>query len=134
MAALEEKVGAVYVECIGENEANISALQMLTNIENKLEELFEMIAKMPADKVEAAEKAKEKQRRLRAREEKLEAQKLHQEERVRKALERAQAAPKRTTGKKLMYRSAPPKLKKKGGNRRAQANVAEEEERYFFGE
>ena len=46
MAALEEKVGAVYVECIGENEANISALQMLTNIENKLEELFEMIAKM----------------------------------------------------------------------------------------
>ena len=47
MAALEEKVAAVYVDCIGENEANISALQMLTNIENKLEELFEMIAKMP---------------------------------------------------------------------------------------
>ena len=71
---------------------------------------------------------------MRAREEKLEAQKLHQEERVRKALERAQAAPKRTVGKKLMYRSAPPKQKKKGSNRRAQANVAEEEERYFFGE
>jgi len=29
---------------------------MLTNIENRLEELFEQIEMMPADKVEAAEK------------------------------------------------------------------------------
>lgn len=29
---------------------------MLTNIENRLEELFEMIETMPQDKVEAAEK------------------------------------------------------------------------------
>ena len=29
---------------------------MLTNIENRLEELFEMIEMMPQDKVEAAEK------------------------------------------------------------------------------
>lgn len=29
---------------------------MLTNIENRLEELFEMIELLPADKVEAAEK------------------------------------------------------------------------------
>lgn len=134
LAALETKVAAVYVECIGENEANISALQMLTNIENKLEELFEMIAKMPPDQVEAAEKAKEKQRRIRAREEKLEAQRLHQEERVRKALERAQAAPKVQTTKKLMYRSAPPKVKKPNSNRKLAASVEEEENRYFFGE
>lgn len=33
-----------------------STLQMLTNIENRLEELFEMIETMPQDKVEAAEK------------------------------------------------------------------------------
>jgi len=33
-----------------------STLQMLTNIENRLEELFEQIEMMPADKVEAAEK------------------------------------------------------------------------------
>lgn len=33
-----------------------STLQMLTNIENRLEELFEQIETMPQDKVEAAEK------------------------------------------------------------------------------
>ena len=39
--------------------------------------------------------AKEKERRLRLREEKLEAQRLHQEERVKRALERARADPKK---------------------------------------
>ena len=68
---------------------------MLTNIENKLEELFENIESMPPDLVEAAEKAKEKERRMRLREEKLAAQRAHQEERVRKALERAKADPKK---------------------------------------
>ena len=33
-----------------------STLQMLTNIENRLEELFEQIEMMPPDKVEMAEK------------------------------------------------------------------------------
>ena len=33
-----------------------STLQMLTNIENRLEELFEQIELMPQDKVEMAEK------------------------------------------------------------------------------
>lgn len=124
----------MYAGSIGENEANISALQMLTNIENRLEELFEAIAKMPPEQVAEAEKAKEKQRRLRAREEKLEAQRLHQEERVRKALERAQAAPKTQTGKKLMYRSAPPKQKRGTTKRRTAASAEELEHQYFFGE
>lgn len=39
--------------------------------------------------------AKEKERRLRVREEKMEQQRLHQEDRVRRALERAQAEPKK---------------------------------------
>ena len=46
----------MYRTCIGENDASISTLQMLTNIENKLEELFEKIEKMPQDKVVEAEK------------------------------------------------------------------------------
>ena len=37
---------------------------MLTNIENRLEELFEMIEMMPQDKVEAAEKVKLKHKYL----------------------------------------------------------------------
>ena len=146
-----------------------STLQMLTNIENRLEELFEQIEMMPPERVEMAEKvlntnamvssrtfdrlssiqwflaltcinlssslqagsprnlgwrlsllagysissackqtfwhsshskfphfqAKEKERRMRLREEKMEQQRLHQEDRVRRALERAQAEPKK---------------------------------------
>ena len=43
--------------------------------------------------------AKDKERRLRLREEKLLAQKKHQEERIRKAIERAQAEPKKKVNK-----------------------------------
>ena len=42
-----------------------------------------------------SQQAKDKERRMRMREEKLEEQRLHQEERLRKALERAQADPKK---------------------------------------
>ncbi|XP_045165037.1 cilia- and flagella-associated protein 100-like isoform X3 [Mercenaria mercenaria] len=132
LAQLNKKVEEVYRSCIGDNEANISTLQMLTNIENRLEELFEQIETMPQDKVEAAEKAKEKERRLKLREEKMEQQRLHQEERVRKALERAKAEPKKQTGRKLVFRSEPPRHKKKEDDRNDQQSKEEEELAYFF--
>ena len=72
---------------------------MLAGIEGKLEELFETIESLPTDMVDAAEKAKEKERRLRMREEKLVEQRLHQEERLRRALERAHAAPTKQVSK-----------------------------------
>jgi hypothetical protein len=50
---------------------------------------------MPPEKVEEAEKAKEKERRLKQREERIIEQKKNQEERIRKALERARAEPKK---------------------------------------
>ncbi|XP_033103021.1 cilia- and flagella-associated protein 100-like [Anneissia japonica] len=130
--ALNKKVEEVYRNTIGDNEANISTLQMLTNIENRLEELFESIEIMPSEKVEAAEKAKEKERRLRLREEKLEAQRLHQEERVRRALERAQADPKKSTGRKLVFRSEPPQTKRKVDRSKEKQNKEEEELLYYF--
>ncbi|XP_038069734.1 cilia- and flagella-associated protein 100-like isoform X2 [Patiria miniata] len=129
---LNRKVEEVYGNCIGDNEANISTLQMLTNIENRLEELFESIETMPPEKVEAAEKAKEKERRLRQREEKIEAQRIHQEERVKRALERAQADPKKKTGRKLVFRSEPPQTKRKVDKSKQKADKEEEEMAYFF--
>ncbi|XP_065065350.1 cilia- and flagella-associated protein 100-like [Rhopilema esculentum] len=132
LAELDRKVGDVYRNCIGDNEANISTLQMLTNIENRLEELFEIIEMLPQDKVELAEKAKEKERRLRLREEKLEAQKRHQEERLRRALERAQAEPKKKQGRKLNFRSAPPQAKKREDTTNEKQDKEEEEMKYFF--
>ncbi|KAH9490579.1 hypothetical protein Btru_033585 [Bulinus truncatus] len=132
LAELNKKVEEVYRSCIGDNEANISTLQMLTNIENRLEELFETIETMPQDKVEAAEKAKDKERRQKMREEKMELLRLHQEERVKKALERAQAEPKKKTGKKLVFRSEPPMLKKKEDEGADQTSKEEEELLYYF--
>lgn len=129
---LNKKVEEVYRNCIGDNEANISTLQMLTNIENRLEELFEQIEVMPPDRVEMAEKAKEKERRMRLREEKMEQQRLHQEDRVRRALERAQAEPKKKTGKPLMFRSEPPQTRRKQQDADKKQDKEEEELKYFF--
>ncbi|KAJ3081675.1 Cilia- and flagella-associated protein 100, partial [Quaeritorhiza haematococci] len=110
---LNHKVKEVYRRCIGDNEANLSTLQMLTNIENRLEQLFETIEMMPQDKVEQAEKVKDKERRQRLREEKMETQRILQEERVQRALERARAPVKKKTGKPVVFRSAIPQKKKK---------------------
>lgn len=129
---LNKKVEDVYRNCIGDNEANISTLQMLTNIENRLEELFEQIEMMPPERVEMAEKAKEKERRMRLREEKMEQQRLHQEDRVRRALERAQAEPKKKTGKPLMFRSEPPQTRRKQQDAGKKQDKEEEELKYFF--
>ncbi|VEL12519.1 unnamed protein product [Protopolystoma xenopodis] len=68
---------------------------MLTAIEAKMEELLDILEMLPSDRVEVAQRAREKERRLLAREEKRTQQRLHQEERIRRALERAQAAPKK---------------------------------------
>ncbi|CAH3026085.1 unnamed protein product [Porites evermanni] len=132
LQTLNKKVEEVYRNCIGDNEANISTLQMLTNIENRLEELFEQIEVMPPDRVEMAEKAKEKERRMRLREEKMEQQRLHQEDRVRRALERAQAEPKKKTGKPLMFRSEPPQRRRKQQDSDKKQDKEEEELKYFF--
>jgi len=132
LAQLNKKVEEVYRNCIGDNEANISTLQMLTNIENRLEELFEMIEVMPPNKVEMAEKAKDKERRLRLREEKLLAQKKHQEERIKKAIERAQAEPKKKTGRRLVFRSCPPQTRKREATTSEKFDKDEEEMKYFF--
>eukprot|EP01137_Pigoraptor_chileana_P008705 Opistho-2@55919 len=129
---MNRKVEEVYMHCIGDNEANISTLQMLTNIENRLEELFEAIELMPPDKVEQAEKMKEKERRQRQREEKLEMQRIHQEERVKRALQRAKEAPRKKTGKPVMFRSAPPLKKKRENVQREKKNEEEEELKYYF--
>ena len=47
--------------------------------------------------------AKEKERRMRLREEKMEQQRLHQEDRVRRALERAQAEPKKKVRDEVLF-------------------------------
>ncbi|XP_043934527.1 cilia- and flagella-associated protein 100 [Protopterus annectens] len=129
---LNKKVAEVYRACSGGNEANLSTLQMLTSVENQLEELIENLEMIPPERVEIAEKAKEKERRLRLREEKLKQQKQHQEERLRRALERARADPKKKTGRKMMFRSEPPVPKHKEDLDQEATDKEKEEMIYYF--
>lgn len=132
LTSLSSKVEEVYRACIGENRANLNALQMLMVIEHQLEELLDSIEVIPKERIEIAEKAKEKERRLRLREEKIKQQKLHQEERLRRALERAQADPKKTTGRRLMTRSDPPALKLRTDKDQDKIDKEKEEALLFF--
>ena len=111
----------VYSEVIGNNEAHISTLQMLTSIENKFGRLLDMQETLPEEALAEFEKKLDKDRRARLREEKLRNQEALQKERVARALERSQgkfyfsftfqnqisAAPKTHTGRRPVRRSAP---------------------------
>lgn len=62
---LNSKVEEVYHCCVGETEANLTILQMLTAIEEKLGQLLENAEMIPKDQLSIAERAKEKERRMR---------------------------------------------------------------------
>lgn len=64
--ALGQKVEEVYRNCIGDSEGNLITLQMLTAIERRLGDLLECIELIPADRLAMAERAKEKERRIRS--------------------------------------------------------------------
>eukprot|EP01028_Stygiella_incarcerata_P004158 TRINITY_DN187_c0_g1_i3.p4 TRINITY_DN187_c0_g1~~TRINITY_DN187_c0_g1_i3.p4 ORF type:complete len:333 (-),score=113.18 TRINITY_DN187_c0_g1_i3:1473-2471(-) len=109
---LSKKVMDVYQQCGFENDAKLSTLDMLRNIEARLEHLLRVTDSMPPEHVEAAEKAREKERRQRIREDKLIQQKKVQDSRLKRALERAQAPVMKRTGRMVMRRSVPVEKKK----------------------
>mmetsp|Transcript_33784 Transcript_33784/g.56713 ORF Transcript_33784/g.56713 Transcript_33784/m.56713 type:complete len:611 (+) Transcript_33784:2-1834(+) len=132
LSELNAKIGEVYSRVIGDNDASLSALQMLTNIERQLEDYLNIIQQMPPEYVEGAEKAKEKERRQRVREEKMEAQKRLQEERIKRSLERSKAPALKKTGKPVMFRSMPAIRRKRDKDQDHQKNEEEEDYAEFF--
>ncbi|KAK9866005.1 hypothetical protein WJX84_004757 [Apatococcus fuscideae] len=102
---LSAKIIEVYQQCGFDKDASLSILQMLTNVENKLEEQLVHVSTIPKDVAEAAERAREKDRRTVAREEKLQYQKQEHEARVKRAMERAAAPVFKKQGKQDMFRS-----------------------------
>lgn len=102
---LTRRVTEVYVECGFDHDPSVSVLQMLTNIEAKMEEYFAAIDKLPPKVVADLEKEKEKERRRLAREQKALEQKREQEIRFQRSLERARAPAHKKTGKPVMFRS-----------------------------
>lgn len=132
LAELQSKVTEVYVQTGFDNDANLSALQMLRNIEARLEELFSVLDTLPPDYVETAEKQKEKERRQRKREDKKEVTRALQEERIQRALKRSQAPVHKKQGKTLMFRSMPPQKKKKEAEAKNKKTEEEDDLREFF--
>jgi hypothetical protein len=110
---LNKKVAEVYRSIFSEADHSLGTLQMLTNIEARLEELLSIIAAMPQAEVEAAEKQKEKERRQRVRELKQEQQARLQEERIQRSIRRSQEPVRKKTGKPEMFRSVLVVKKKK---------------------
>merc|ERR1712168_1201179 len=107
------KVEEVYNTVIGENDANISTLQMLTSIENTFGQLLDLQEMMPEDEIAEYEKKFEK-------------------DRVQRALERAQAAPRNQVGRRPVPRSEPPRVKVKTRKNKEQLSMEQQEYRYFF--
>ncbi|XP_043347998.1 coiled-coil domain-containing protein 38 [Dermochelys coriacea] len=112
--SLTKKVAEVYRASVGDVDASsLSSIQMLRRIENRIEELCELLESVPKENIEAIEKIKMKERRQRLREEKKRQEMKLQEERLQCSLKRAIAAPKKKMGRKLVFRSQPPEIRQK---------------------
>ena len=108
---LAERVGEVYSRCGFDYDPSMSTIQMLTQIESKLERCLAITDEMPETYVRESEKARERVRRGIQRLEKAEQDKAEAEERA--AMERSLAPVKKKAGKPMMTRSLPPSRKKK---------------------
>ncbi|XP_073342560.1 cilia- and flagella-associated protein 100 [Pagrus major] len=107
LEALGEKVTEVHRCCVDDRMTNISTLEKLTNIENRMSVLLQDLESIPEESLEMMKKIKDSERRSREREEKLREQKEKQKERMRRYMERSLADSKKITGRKLMPRCMP---------------------------
>ncbi|XP_050001488.1 coiled-coil domain-containing protein 38 [Alexandromys fortis] len=131
--SLSKKINQVYRVCIGDAEVgSLNAVQKLVKVESRLVELSDLIESIPKENVEAIERIKQKERRQKLREEKMREKQRHQEERLRAALERAVAQPKKKLGRRLVYRSKPQSDSKQELVLIGDTRTKTQEEEYFF--
>lgn len=132
LAQLTSVIGDVYKKIFNENPVTNDPLKNLASIENRLEELFQEIDLMDPLRLQEAEKAKEKERRIRLREQKKLEEERANEEKKRKAALRAKEPPKKHVGRPIAERSRPPELKKTDQDTINKTNEEEEELAYYF--
>ncbi|XP_076776122.1 coiled-coil domain-containing protein 38 isoform X1 [Arvicanthis niloticus] len=131
--SLSRKINQVYRVCIGDAEVgSLNAVQKLVKVESRLVELSDLIETIPKESVEAIERIKQKERRQKLREEKMKEKQRHQEERLKAALERAVAQPKKKLGRRLIYRSKPQSASKHDLLLVSDTRSKSQEEEYFF--
>lgn len=113
LSDLHTKVRYVYEQCGFDASSKPNTLFMLSQLESRLEELLAEVERMPTEYVVKSEKDKEKKRRERKREEQQALQEKLQEERNKRSIERSLQAPKKRTGRQVMFRSKPIRKEKK---------------------
>jgi cilia- and flagella-associated protein 100 len=131
LSKLSTKIANVYVQC-GFDVTDSDTLDMLREIEGKLEDLLGRMKHMDPDVLARGEKEKESERRERVRIAKYEEQQRQYEERLAKANARAKAEVRRVVGKKIMFRSPPLQKKKKTKKKQTKKTEEEEDIRRFF--
>ncbi|KAG9396979.1 protein of unknown function (DUF4200) [Carpediemonas membranifera] len=112
LSALHEVV-AEACRSVGIEVGNSGAVELMAKLEDRLEGLIKTATTLPEKILVEAEGQRERERRQAVREAKLQAQKAQQEERLQRALERAQQPPFKRTTKPPMPRSYLPKKEKR---------------------
>nr|XP_023423401.1 coiled-coil domain-containing protein 38 [Cavia porcellus] len=131
--SLSKKINQVYKVCIGDAEVgSLNPVQKLVKVESRMVELSDLIDSIPKENVEAIERMKQKDRRQKLREEKLKEKQRCQEERLKAALERAVARPKKKVGRRLIYRSKPPSANRQKIPQITDTAAKSQEEEVFF--
>ncbi|KAL4676104.1 hypothetical protein H8959_010249 [Pygathrix nigripes] len=110
----------------------LNPIQKLVKVESRLVELCDLIESIPKENVEAIERMKQKERRQKFRDEKMKEKQRHQEERLKAALEKAVAQPKKKLGRRLVYHSKPPSANKRQLPLVNETKTKAQEEEYFF--
>jgi len=106
---LTARVAEVFVRAGFDADASLTSVQMLANMELRLEEWLAAAAAMPLEHVVEAEKARNKERRSIARDKKMDDAKRDHEARAHRDRERAAAPVFKKVGKPVMFRSQPAK-------------------------
>merc|ERR1712194_457179 len=113
MEVLDKKVTQVYELTIGENESNIDAIPMLTQIEKRLEQLLEVISGMDPEFVAKEETKRDRDRREARRILQIEEKEREQNKKMAERQKRAAQPVMKKTGKPLMTRHMQEKREKK---------------------
>nr|BAC05038.1 unnamed protein product [Homo sapiens] len=131
--SLSKKITQVYKVCIGDAEDDgLNPIQKLVKVESRLVELCDLIESIPKENVEAIERMKQKEWRQKFRDEKMKEKQRHQQERLKAALEKAVAQPKKKLGRQLVFHSKPPSGNKQQLPLVNETKTKSQEEEYFF--
>ena len=128
---LKAAIGRTFEKVGGVLDMSVNPIQMLTKIEQELEIATQKLAVLPPELVKDAEKMKNKERREEKRREMVAKQKADQERRTQRVLQRSTQPVKKRVGKPEMFRSAPPKPRRKKKEVDPEAEEAEDLS-YFF--